>query len=112
MAPAIKEQLFKLVDHIPGLRSRRNAMAEASERKPTDNLKHRYADQAVLRKALIDMGIKDKDINIWATESTGLDVELPRQLTRQEKEAIYKKFEEAEYARRVPPEGDDDDGTD
>ncbi|KAI0458535.1 hypothetical protein F5B21DRAFT_435656 [Xylaria acuta] len=105
MASTIKEQFVKLVDLIPGLRLRRHAMAEESNRKPTDNLSHRYQNQEVLRKALIDMKFKDKDIKIWATEAKGLDVQLPRELTEDEKTAIYKKFEEVVYAQRRPPKG-------
>ncbi|RYC61451.1 hypothetical protein CHU98_g4762 [Xylaria longipes] len=105
MASPIKEQLLKLADHIPGLRLRRNAMAEVSKPNPTDNIAHRYEDPAVLRKALIEMGFKDEDIKIWATEAKGLDVQLPRELTS---ETISKKFEEAAYAKRAAPKKEED----
>lgn len=78
----------------------------ASDKKPfiaTDELQHRYADSEVLRKALQVMGFKDKDIDIsvrnvslprgnplskiderinkQGSESDGLRVNLPKQLT-------------------------------
>ncbi|KAI0544714.1 hypothetical protein F4679DRAFT_589228 [Xylaria curta] len=105
MASTIKEKISKVADHIPGFRHRRNEMVEAP--KPTDYLGHRYADPAVLRTALQEMGFKDKDITIFATERSGLDVHLPRQLTDKEKDIIFSKFEAAK--KQTPPVGDDED---
>ncbi|KAH8156141.1 hypothetical protein CIB48_g12104 [Xylaria polymorpha] len=86
-------------------------MTEASKPKPTDHFHHRYADKEVLRKALIEMGFKDEDIKIWATGPTGFDVQLPRQITEEEKETIYHRFFLAVYNRRAPPKdmGEDED---
>ncbi|TRX98495.1 hypothetical protein FHL15_000569 [Xylaria flabelliformis] len=110
MASTIKEQLSRVADHIPGLRHRRNEMDEASKPVPTDNLKHRYANPAVLRKTLMEMGFKDKDITIFASESFGLSVKLPRLLTS--KETIFKKFEDAKKDQRAPPKGQADEDDD
>ncbi|KAK5626828.1 hypothetical protein RRF57_002543 [Xylaria bambusicola] len=105
MLSTVKEQLIKVVDHIPGLRSRRSPMAETPPFKATDNFGHRYQDDKVLRKALIEIcGFKDAEIRIQVnhfaafseqgmyliivlivtqvTEQNGLDAQLPRLVTK------------------------------
>ncbi|KAI0434835.1 hypothetical protein F5Y09DRAFT_294996 [Xylaria sp. FL1042] len=108
MLSTVKGQFIKVVDLIPGLRSHRNAMPEPTPFKATDNLDHRYADSEVLRKALIEMGFKDEEIKIRRTEANGHDVELPRQLTKEQKNTIFEKFLEAKNAARAVPKTDDE----
>ncbi|KAI0521588.1 hypothetical protein F5B22DRAFT_595579 [Xylaria bambusicola] len=81
MLSTVKEQLIKVVDLIPGLRSRRNAMAETPPFKATDTFAHRYQDEEVLRKALVEIcGFTLAEIRIQITERNGFDVQLPRPL--------------------------------
>ncbi|RWA11457.1 hypothetical protein EKO27_g3650 [Xylaria grammica] len=83
-------------------------MAEPAKFTATDNFEHRYAEPIVLRKALIELGFKDEDIKIRATEAKGLDVQLPREVTKEQKQFIYQKFVDAKYAKRAPPQILDD----
>ena len=64
MLSSVKVQLVKIMDHIPGLRSRRNAMAEQSEFIAKDSFAHRYEDEKVLFDALVELGFKKEDIKI------------------------------------------------
>jgi hypothetical protein len=64
MLSTVKERFIQVVALIPGLRSRKNTMGDASKFKATDHFAHRYAKKDVLRKALIDLKIKDEDIKI------------------------------------------------
>ncbi|KAI1359232.1 hypothetical protein F5Y08DRAFT_86117 [Xylaria arbuscula] len=107
MLSAVKVQLIKVVDNIPGLRSRRNAMAEP-DFIATDTFAHRYVDEKVLCDALIELKFKKEDIKIKATESRGFDVNLPRKLNEKERNAIYQKFVDAAHAKRNVPRGDDE----
>ncbi|KAI0862947.1 hypothetical protein F4860DRAFT_512544 [Xylaria cubensis] len=101
MASSVKVTMSKIADLIPGLRHRRKEEAEVF----THQLGHRYGDPAVLREALREMGFKDEDIITTATEARGLEAHLPRELTDQEVETIFKKFASAKYALRAPPKG-------
>ncbi|KAI0542767.1 hypothetical protein GGR58DRAFT_170272 [Xylaria digitata] len=113
MSSTIKKKVTKVADLIPGLRPRQNTMPEQVQPVPfqaTDWFHHRYLEPKVLREALISIGFKDNDIKIKATEASGLDVQLPRQLTSGEKNSIYQKLVDAKFAQRgVPLESDDED---
>lgn len=106
----LRSFIHNFCNWFPGQKSKNRDMASKKETPTaTDELHHRYADTAVLRKALIEMGFKDKDIKIIvrfdpislccsclsifgqktdeqkttkkAKESDGLRVNLPKQLT-------------------------------
>jgi hypothetical protein len=70
MLPTVKERFVQFVDLIPGLRSRKKAMAEPPKFTATDNFQHRYAKMEVLREALIALGFKDEEIRIKVRLST------------------------------------------
>ncbi|KAJ4388151.1 hypothetical protein N0V93_008757 [Gnomoniopsis smithogilvyi] len=65
----------------------------------TDKLKHRYANDEVLRRSLILMGFKDKEIKISAKESDGLSVQLSKQLTDDQKKTIFEAFKDEHEAK-------------
>ncbi|KAI0805506.1 hypothetical protein GGR55DRAFT_655547 [Xylaria sp. FL0064] len=109
MFSTVKEQFIKVAEHIPGLHFHRHTMAEPAPFKATDNFNHRYADPEVLKRALIEIGFTEDEIKIKATEANGLDVELPRELTKEQKKNINQKFVDAKNASRAPPKTPDDD---
>ncbi|KAH9906834.1 hypothetical protein F4778DRAFT_600300 [Xylariomycetidae sp. FL2044] len=101
--PTVKERLIQVVYLLPGLRSRQSKMPEKDKFTPTDNFDHRYANPKRLRQALINMGFKDKDIRIQATEKNGLEVQLPRQIDKKEKDAILEELVKLKDAERPVP---------
>ncbi|KAI3327009.1 hypothetical protein HD806DRAFT_379832 [Xylariaceae sp. AK1471] len=108
MLSTVKERFIQVMDLIPGLLSRQNAMTEAPKFKATDSFEGRYVDKEVLRKALVGLGFKDTEIKIQATETKGLDVELPKEITKEQKASINKQFVDAKN-RPPPKEADDED---
>jgi hypothetical protein len=77
----IQESLTRLTDFIPGLRHSSDKMAKPKAFKATDNFQHRYENTDILRTYLKELGFRDKDIVIHVSDSCGLEVQLPRELT-------------------------------
>lgn len=63
---ALRGIIRQICNWIPGQKSnkRSNMPSETETCIATDELHHRYGDAAVLRKILVGMGFKDKDIKI------------------------------------------------
>ncbi|KAK9781350.1 hypothetical protein SCARD494_14123 [Seiridium cardinale] len=59
---------------------------------------HPYQNVDVLKKCLERFGFKDKDWKI--REKNGFEIQLPRKLTNEEMNEIYKEYDETEKKRK------------
>ncbi|KAI1248837.1 hypothetical protein MGN70_010040 [Eutypa lata] len=66
------------------------------EFKPTDVFDHRYQNPKVLTEYLTKtLHFKLEQIKMRTTKEKGIQVQLPRPLTKDEREEVFRKFDEA-----------------
>ncbi|KAI1076089.1 hypothetical protein F5B20DRAFT_584651 [Whalleya microplaca] len=60
----------------------------------TENFKHRYQNADVLIRELKKLGFKKEEIKTRTTNEDGLQAQLPRKLTKEQRQKILEEFME------------------
>ncbi|KAI0009021.1 hypothetical protein F4779DRAFT_406232 [Xylariaceae sp. FL0662B] len=106
MSTATKGAFRSFLDFIPCFKSNEDIMDDKFQ--ATDNFKHRYQDPKVLRKKLEEFGFKKEEIKLRTTQRDGLQAQLPRPITREQREAVFTAFDKAQREQLALAERDED----